>query len=98
MQRNFSILLLAAFTVLTAACIHFSDTHEISRGRAIEIARGQVSFPLDRIEAVKSTSGGRDVWRVTFHGRLPGQPSLLFETMVVEIDRHSGEVVSVARS
>lgn len=98
MRRNFAILLLAALTVLTAACIRLPHTNEISRQRAIEIARAQVSFHPDSIKAVRTTSGARAVWRVTFRGRLPGQPPLLFETVMVEIDRHSGEVVSIARS
>jgi hypothetical protein len=35
---------------------------------------------------------------VTFRGRLPGQPPDLFETVIVEVDRLSGEVVSVGRT
>ena len=98
MRRNFAILVLAASTILIAACIHPVHVDEIGRERAIEIARGQVSFLPDSIQAVRTTSGARAVWRVTFRGRLPGQPPLLFETILVEIDRHSGEVVSIARS
>lgn len=101
-RRNFAIFCLAALTVLAAACIHPSHANEISRERAIEIARRQVSFHADSIKAVRATSratsGVRAVWRVTFRGRLPGQPPLLFETIFVEVDRYSGEVVSIARS
>ena len=98
LRPNSAILCLAALTVLAAACIRPSHANEISRERAIEIARAQVSFHPDSIKAVRTTSGARAVWRVTFRGRLPGQPPLLFETIVVEVDRHSGEVVSIARS
>ena len=98
LRRNSAILCLAALTVLAAACIRPSHANEISRERAIEIARAQVSFHPDSIKAVRTTSGVRIVWRVTFRGRLPGQPPLLFETMLVEVDRHSGEVVSIARN
>jgi hypothetical protein len=52
----------------------------------------------ESIEAERAISAGRAVWRVTFRGRLPGQPPLLFETIIVEVDRQSGEVVSIARS
>ena len=97
-RLNVAIVLLAALTVLTAVCIRLSHANEISRERAIDIARGQVSFPPDSIEAVRATSGARAVWRVTFRGRLPGQPPLLFETVLVEVDRRSGEIVSIARS
>ncbi len=98
MQRDSAIFCLAILTVLAVACIRPSPVNEISRERAIEIARGQVSFHPDSIVAVRATSGARAVWRVTFRGRLPGQPPLLFETMIVEVDRRSGEVVRIARS
>lgn len=98
MRHNLGILLLAPWMVLTTACIHPSHTTEISRGRAVEIARAQVSFPPDSIEAIRTTSAGRAVWRITFRGRLSGQPPPLFETVLVEIDRRSGEVVSLARN
>jgi hypothetical protein len=34
----------------------------------------------------------------SFRGRLPGQPPGLFETMIVEVDALSGNVVSIART
>jgi hypothetical protein len=89
---------LVAFAILATSCIHLPHVREISRQRAIEIARPHVPFTPDRIGATRTMTGGRAIWRVTFRGRLPGQPALLFETMVVEIDRHSGEIVSIARS
>ena len=98
MRRHFAIHCLAVLAVLVAACVRPSHVQEISRERAIEIARDQVSFRPDRIEAVRATSGARAVWRVTFQGRLPGQPPELFETRIVEVDRYNGEVVSIART
>lgn len=86
-------LLLAAL-----ACAPTTNPAEVSRDRAIEIARKQVTFALTSIEAQKATSGGTPVWRITLRGRLPGQPPMLFETRVVEIDRRTGAVVSVART
>ena len=71
---------------------------EIASDRAIEIARLHVSFTPETIDATRATSGARSVWRVTFRGRLPGQPPGLFETAIVEVDRFSGEVVSVGRT
>ena len=97
MRPNAAILCLAAVFSLAATCAGPSQT-EISRERAIEIARPHVSFQPDSVEAERATSAGRAVWRVTFRGRLPGQPPPLFETMIVEVDRYSGEVVSIARS
>jgi hypothetical protein len=73
------------------------QTAEISRERAIEIARKQVSFGPDSVDAVQVTSEGPGrpvVWRVTFKGRLPDQPPGLFETRVFEIDVRTGEIVA----
>ena len=71
---------------------------EITRERAIAIAQVHVSFDAASVDTEKVTEEGRRVWRVTFRGRLPGQPPGLFETAVIEIDRQSGEVVSIART
>ena len=97
MRRHPAILYLAAVFALTTTCARHSQM-EINRGRAVEIARPHVSFQPDSIEAERATSAGRPVWRVTFRGRLPGQPPLLFETIVVEVDRRNGKVVSIAQS
>lgn len=69
---------------------------ELPRDRAIEIARSRVSFAPDTVDAMRTTSSGRMVWRVTFRGRLPDQPPGLFETAIVDLDRVTGEIVSVA--
>ena len=96
-RRRLAILCLAAVLSVAVTCVDPSQT-EISRERAIEIAQPYVTFQPDSVEAERATSAGRAVWRVTFRGRLPGQPPLLFETTIVEVDRQSGEVVSIARS
>jgi len=96
-RRRFSILCVAAVVSLAATCPDSSQA-EISRERAIEIARSHVSFEPDSVDAVAVTAAGRDVWRVTFRGRLPGQPPGLFETAIIEVDRRSGEIVSIART
>ena len=90
-------VLVAILVALAIACTGPSDA-EISRERAIEIARGRISFQPDTTEATRTTSNNRPVWRVTFRGRLPGQPPGLFETAVVDVDRSNGEIVSVART
>ena len=98
MFRKTAVPYLAAVVALAATCQGPSVDSEISRERAVEIARTQVSFEPDAVEAERTTSGARDVWRVTFRGRLPGQPPELFETLIVEVDRQSAEIVSIARS
>ena len=70
----------------------------MSREQALEIARPEVSFEPDSVDAVLSTSATPPVWRVTFSGRLPGQPEGLFETLIVEVDASSGDIVSIGRT
>lgn len=91
-------LILALWVMALSACAHSATAPELSRERAIEIARQQVSFSPSNIDARKASSGGTPIWRVTLRGRLPGQPPMLFETRVVEIDRRTGAVLSVART
>ncbi len=92
-----ALVFLAAILSMAARCTGPSPT-EITRERAMDIARAQVSFQPDSVDAERTTSGVRPVWRVTLRGRLPGQPPGLFETAIVEVDRHSGAIVSVART
>ena len=87
---------LAALSALGMTCP--PSAQEVSRDRAIEIARPHVSFQADGVEAEIASSSGRAVWRLTFRGRLPGQPPGLFETVIIEIDRRSGEIVGIGRS
>jgi hypothetical protein len=87
----------ATLFTLAVACTAPSES-EISRDRAIEIARQQITFQPDNTEAERTTSNMRPVWRVTFRGRLPGQPPGLFETAIIDVDRSNGEIVSIART
>jgi hypothetical protein len=104
MSRRGPARILAVAVLAAAAGLSCSDPSspsretEISRERAIEIAQQQISFQPDSTDAEQTTSNARPVWRVTVRGRRPGQPPGLFETAIVEIDRRSGEVVSVART
>ena len=82
---------------LAPMCTGPSPT-EITSDRAIDIARSQISFAPDTVDVARASSNSRQVWRVTFRGRLPGQPPGLFETAIVEVDRVSGEVVSIGRT
>jgi Peptidase propeptide and YPEB domain len=89
-------ILVAIVLALAVACTGPSET-EISRDRAIEIARQQITFQPDTTDVTRTTSNGRPVWRVTFRGTRPGQPPGLFETATVDVDRSNGEIVSIAR-
>jgi len=92
-----ALVFVAAALALGATCGGRSS-QEISRERAIEIARQHVSFDPESIEAERAISSARPIWRVTLRGRLPGQPPGLFETAIIEIDSHTGEVLSIART
>ena len=96
--RSYQGILMAPVALVALTCPAGPTESEITRDQAIEIARQEVSFEPESVEAELFTSDTRTVWRVTFRGRLPGQPPGLFETMIVEVDSTSGEVVSVART
>ena len=97
-RRRAAILIVASALALGVTCSGTSQETAITRDRAIEIARSHVSFQPDSVQAERAASSARPVWRVTFRGRLPGQPPGLFETAVIEVDRRTGEVVSTSRS
>ena len=89
---------LASLALVAVTCPTGPVENPITREQAIEIARQEVSFEPESTEAVLTTSDEREVWRVTFMGRLPGQPPGLFETIIVEVDSSSGEIVSITRT
>jgi hypothetical protein len=70
---------------------------EISRERAIELAREHVRFEPRSVEAVKTTEQERPVWEVTFKGRPPEEGGI-GEVMIVVLDRRTGEMVSLGMS
>jgi len=88
----------APLLLLVVACPVGPVESQLTREQAIEIARQEVSFQPESVEAVLSESKGRPVWQVTFRGRLSGQPPGLFETMIVEVDAYSGDVVNISRT
>jgi hypothetical protein len=103
---RFGLTLAMAIAVMGALCEpHTKSTDskptEISRERAIEIARAEVRFSADSVEAVQVRSevpGNPTVWRVTFKRRLPDAPPGLFDMRIVEIDVRTGRIVSVSIS
>jgi hypothetical protein len=100
-RRHARFVLLVALSIasLGALCERPTKSTPITRERAIEIARKQVSFNPDSTDAVQVTSEGPGrptVWRVTFKGRLPDQPPGLFETRIFDIDVRTGEIVGAA--
>ena len=98
-RRYFATWLVLTFAILSgcACATTTSPTSDISRERAIEIARQQVSFEPTSIEAVRGTRQGRPVWVVTFR-RADGSHGGLGQFAEITIDRATGRVVSVAMS
>jgi uncharacterized membrane protein YkoI len=90
----------AAVALLLAAmgCASVAPRAGITRDRAIKIAVTQVKWTPSDVAALRVTASGRQVWRVTLKGRLPGQPPLLFETAIVDLDARTGEVLSVSKT
>jgi len=91
----------AAVALLVAAamgCASAAPRVGITRDRAIAIAAAQVKWTPFAAAAVRTTSNRRPIWRVTLKGRLPGQPPLLFETAIVDLDARTGEILSLSKT
>ena len=99
MTKKTTAVLLAAFAVLMmlAACVSRGGSEEISRERAIELAREHLTFEARKVEAVEATDQGRPVWKVTFRGVEHSQDHM-GEILIVNIDRKTGQMVSIAMS
>lgn len=92
-SRSFFFLLLA---LVALACASGAKDEEISRERAIELARQHLTFEAKSAEAEEATEQGRPVWRVTFRGREANPPDTIGEVLIVAIDRKTGELVTIA--
>jgi hypothetical protein len=82
--------------LLALACASGARDEEISRERAIEIARQHLTFEAKSVEAEQATEQGRPVWRVTFRGKEVNPPHSMGEFLTVAIDRKTGELVTIA--
>lgn len=106
MMKHAPLLLILVLLVSLPGCLtkpaqkdaSGSPKNEISRERAIEIARSHVKFQPKSITAKKTADNGRPVWRVTFRGEPVSQVHPMGEILIVIVDRKTGEIVSVAQS
>ena len=94
MQPRHTILFLL-LALLALACASGAKDEEISREKAIEIARQHLTFEAKSVDAEQATEQGRPVWRVTFRGKEPNPPHTMGEFLTVTIDRKTGEMVTV---
>ena len=69
----------------------------ISRERAVDIARQQVTFIPTSVDVETDTIRGQATWAVTFRAS-DGSHGGLGQFMKVWVDRNTGEIVSVAQS
>lgn len=99
MSRLATVIFLAGVSLAGFAATCPSTAVEISRDRAIDIARTHATFEIASIETAQATENGRPVWRVTLQGKplSPDHPALR-PTIIVYLDRQSGEVISIAKS
>jgi hypothetical protein len=95
--RRLGLFLLLMVVTLPACSSPISPTSEITRERAIELARHQVSFEPTSAAADMDSRQGRPVWVVTFR-RADGSHGGLGQFAEVTLDRRTGELVTVAMS
>ena len=74
-----------------------SPSSEITRDRAIEIARSHVSFDATTVEARPDVREGKAVWVVALR-RVDGSHGGLGQFAEVTVDRSTGDVVTIAMS
>ena len=82
---------------LSACSSPISPSSEITRERAIELARQHVSFEPTGTAAEMDSRQGRPVWVVTFR-RADGSHGGLGQFAEVTMDRRTGELVTIAMS
>ena len=68
---------------------------QVSEEQAVDIARRQVLFEPEAVDAELAAGAEPPAWRVTLRGRLPGQSVFDFEEATVTVDAVSGDVVGV---
>ena len=91
------LLFAVALTVLSCTDAATRPSRDITRERAIEIARQHVTFEPTSTEATAAVRERKQVWVVTFR-RADGTHGGLGQLMEVTIDRQTGTVTSIAMS
>ena len=91
------LYLVFAVAMLSACAGTVTSPTEVTRDRAIEIARQHVSLEPTSVEATMESRQGKQVWVVTFH-RADGSHGGLGQFAEVTVDRSTGEVVTIAIS
>jgi hypothetical protein len=71
---------------------------EISRERAIKIARERSDFKPKSVKAVRMIEDNHKIWRVTIHGEPFGKLRPIGGTMMVSVDRLTGKILSFSKN
>ena len=85
----------APLAIVALSCPAGVVDPQVDETQAVDIARRQVLFEPENVEAEISTDEQPPVWRVMLRGRLPGQSVFEFETATVRIDAVTGDVLGV---
>jgi hypothetical protein len=102
LRAQLHFVLLVATLAAVSGCSSTAPTSPtsptgISRERAIDIARQQITFTPTSIDIATDTVKGHATWAVTFLAS-DGSHEGLGQFMKVWVDQTTGEIVSLARS
>ena len=96
-RRTIFVFALVWAALVVSGCSPTSPSSQITRDRAIEIARQQITFEPTNASATMETRQGRPVWVVTFR-RADGSHGGLGQFAEITLDRETGQIVSLAMS
>ena len=95
MMPHLSYLCLMPLAIMALSCPSGVVAPQVTEEQAVNIAKRQVLFEPEAIDAEMSPDEAQSIWRVTMRGRLPGQSVFEFESATVVVDAHSGDVLEV---
>ena len=81
--------------LMLAGCPGAAPQPQVDEEQAVAVARRQVLFEPEAVEAEMDADASPPVWRVTLRGRLPGASLFAFEEATVTVDAVTGDVIGV---
>ena len=88
-------LFLMPLALVAPSCQGCVVEPQVTEEQAVDIARRQVLFEPEEVDAELAADADPPVWRVTLRGRLPGQSVFEFEEATVTVDAVTGDVIDV---
>ncbi|MCE2543324.1 MAG: PepSY domain-containing protein [Acidobacteria bacterium] len=92
---EFARLCLTPLAIVALSCPGGVVEPQVSEQQAVDVARRQVLFEPEAVDAEMAADAQPPVWRVTLRGRLPGQSVFDFEEATVTVDAFTGDVIGV---